>query len=283
MLTVAHAAYPGGMVRVLEVRVTPEQFAAQARGRSAAFTSAARSSAASGDVVGALACGWAADLATVQNVLADSILVAGEAPQRSYVQTVSSVVEGLDASWAPPEDDGRYSRGLAKVLQAARSALVRRLEPAVIAQLSDEWPDLSPLTDVEPPSIEQLELQVQARLGGSPVGVFVSERRGTAARVALRAARELDAGETQAAVGSAYHADMCALEAYLVSIAAQAGDRYLLTTRAEWDVVMEAIRGMRTLPSDFVPAVNAVRRTFLAALGEPHATRVQAMLPKVVP
>lgn len=271
------------MVRVLDVRVTPEQFAAQARSRAVAFTSAARSSAVSGDAVGALACGWAADLATVQSVLADSILVAGEAPQRSYFQTVSSVLEGLDASWSSPGDDGHHSRGLARILHGARSALVRSLEPAVIAQLSDEWPDLAPLTDVEPPSVDQLQEQIRTRLGGVQVADFVSERRTTAARLALQAARELDAGETQVAVGSAYRADMCALEAYLVSIAAQAGDRYLLTTRAEWDVVMEAIRGMRSLPSDFVPAVNAVRRTFLAALGEPHASRVQAMLPKVVP
>ena len=271
------------MVQVLGVQVTPEQFAAQARGRSTAFTSTALANAAAGDAVGALACGWAADLATVQGVLADSILVSGEAPQRSYFQTVAGVLEGLDAPWMPREDDGPNTQGLAKVLSEARSALVRTLEPAVVAQLSDEWPDLSPFADIEAPSIDQLQDQVRARLGGAHVGDFVSERRTTAARLALQAAREIDAGDIQAAVATSYRADMCALEGYLVSAAANAGDRYLLTMRAEWDVVIDRIREIRSLPSEYVPAVNAVRRTFLAALGEPHATRIQLSLPKVLP
>jgi hypothetical protein len=157
------------------------------------------------------------------------------------------------------------------------------LEPAVVAQLSDDWTDLAPLAGIAAPTVEQLEADMVRRLAGMDVQTFVSDRRATAAHVALTAAHELEQGKTQRAVESAYRADMLALEAYLVLIASKAADRYLLTARAEWDVVMGAIRGMTSLPSEFAEAVRTVRRTFLTALGEPHATRVQPILPNVVP
>lgn len=262
---------------VMDVHLTPEQFARQSREQSGAFSAAARASLAKDDRVGALASCWASDVATVQAVTATTILVSGEAPQRLYFQTAEGVTDSVRDSWLVPADG--YA-SIAALVKEGRSALARSLEAAIVGELSDEWMELADFEQLACPTVSELERACDARLGNREAREFVVVRKREASKLALSAVRSLDQGNVEAAVRGAYAAEMCALEAYLVQTAMETGDQYLLTTRAWWDVIAAAISQIPGLPHDFQGSVAMIRGAILSSLGEPAASRLRALLPR---
>lgn len=262
---------------MMDVHLTPEQFARQSREQSDAFRAAMRRSLGNNDPLGVLASGWAADVATVQAVTAASILVSGEAPQRLYFQTAEGVTDSVRDSWLVPPDG--YT-SVADLLKEGRSALARSLEPAIVGELSDQWMELADFERLACPTLSQLGKARHDRLGGRDARDFVVVRKREASELALRAVRSLEQGDVEVAVRGAYAADMCALEAFLVQSATESGDEYLLTTRAWWDVIAAAISAIPGLPNDFPGSVATIRATIVTCLGEPAASRLRAMLPR---
>ena len=268
------------MPEVIDVRLTPEQFVRQSREHARSLVAASRRNAAAGDAVGVLACGWVADVVTVQAVTANAVLISGEAPQRLYFQTASTVIGDVRETWTSEADGPGSMSGVAGVLKAGRSALARSLEPAIVGELTDEWMELSEFSSIPVPSMEELERARSERLGGLDVSDFVASRRRDASEWALQAARTKQSGDAAVAVREAYAADMYAFEAYLTKSAVETGDHLLLTVRAWWDVAAAAIAAIPGLPDDVDGAVGAIRRAIVTSIGEPSATRLLAALPR---
>jgi hypothetical protein len=264
---------------VIDVRLTPEEFAEQSRLQAASFGALCRRNAAVGDSIGVLACGWAADVATVQAITAEAILVSGEAPQRLYFQTAESITESTREAWSVAGDLEQFT-GVARVLKDGRSTLARSLEPAIVGQLSDAWMELAEFSDIPAPTIMDLSRARDERLGETDPRSFIAARRRESSHLALRAARSLAHGDVESAVREAYAADMYALDGYLVQTALATDDPYLLTVRAWWDLVTDAITRISDLPGDFAASVAVIRASIVTSMGEPAATRLIAVLPR---
>lgn len=256
----------------LPVSTTREEFALHAVQSAGILAPIARTYAESGNRVAALACAWYADVSTLQGALAGIVLATEAVPQRRYFQSAAAALTELGTPWLAAGER------LADALHAAREGVARAVDPAVTADLSDRWIDLSVYGDAKVPSLAECEAAVRARLGDVPVETFVRTRRQQAAQHALASAQARAAGDTQGAIHEAYVADMVTLEAYLVESARAAGDTFLLTVQPRWDLVSAQITQLAGLPEEPNAAVRSLRRAMTRALGPVEGARLQYWL-----
>ncbi len=232
---------------------------------------ASRRHAAQGDTAGALATALGSDMATLQALLWERINMAPRAPQRQLFQAAGALTETM-AGFADEQTPSWASA--ADLVLAARQRMTEAFDEALVAEAASRWSDVGFLSTFAAPTREDLDASLAQRTDGMPVSEFVLHRRSAAARTMLRARSSRVRGATSEAIAVAYESDFLSLEAYLAESAWLLGDRRLLTAIIRWDLVTHAVTELTRLPDGFVEAVDMVRGSMTAALGDADGARL---------
>ncbi|MDO8308347.1 MAG: hypothetical protein Q7V58_08325 [Actinomycetota bacterium] len=248
-----------------------EEFFSRRVADAGVLLEAARAHAAEGDIVSAMASALASDIATMQAVLWERINISPRSPQRQFFQAA----EALTGAVASLAVDGEAApASVADVISAERARVLSAVDDALAAEVAARWPDVDFLSAFPSPEGEDMAHSLSQRLEGMSLQAFVHERREAAERTMLEGQSARVRGATAEAIALAYEADFLALEAYLAESAALAGDPWLLTAIARWDLVVHAVGELAGLPEGFGDAVLTVRRAMTAALGDADGTRL---------
>ena len=261
----------------MAARATAEEFYSRCLGNVSTLTAASRRLAESGDAVQAVALAWGADIYGVQAVVWERLQVASSYPQRQFFRVAEALVaEMSEVAWSADSDGSA-----AGLLRSMRTRMLSACDPALREGVERAWGDESFLTAVPAPARGDFEAAVVQRTGGVRVGTFVTARR-TAAATAMGEAQALRIkGQTVPAIQGAYDADLLATEAYLVESAAAASDAFLLTVPIRWELATTAVATLPGLPEGFTAAVNRIRDTMAAALGDADGVRLRETFPRI--
>ena len=248
-----------------------EEFFSRRVADAGVLLEAARAHAAEGDIVSAMASALASDIATMQAVLWERINISPRSPQRQFFQAAEALTGAVAALAAEGE---AAAASVADVISAERSRVLSAVDDALADDIAARWPDVGFLATFPSPEGQAMADSLSRRLEGRSVQGFVHERRTAAERTMLEAQSARVRGATAEAIELAYEADFLALEAYLAESATLAGDPWLLTAIARWDLVVHAVGELASLPEGFGHAVLTVRRAMTAALGDADGTRL---------
>ena len=245
--------------------------------RARVLERASRRQAAAQDGVGALVLEWAADVAVVQAVLLERLVLEAQAPQRKYFGLIEKVAQSLRDIRLVNHDEVTA----ATVLGALRDRVYANVDREVARDIAGRVTDSAYLAGFAAPTAQEIGQIAGRRLQGLTPSAFVAQRKREAAELMVEAQSQRMRGDVARAIQAAYDSDFRSLEAYLVDSAVAAGDDGLLTVDARWELAAHAMGEVPGLPADFVGAVAAVRGALAVGLGEPDATRLAAMLPTV--
>lgn len=248
-----------------------DPFEAHCRWASDTWSAAADAHAAEGNAVGAFACAWSADLATIQGAVHARLRQDAGAPRRDYFAALQSCAQALRSL---PEQ----SASIAAALDEARTHMADSLSSLPGEPLALDFPDTGRLAATPFPAPQDLAAARGRALDGLTPEDFVVSRRSKAHALMVRAQSALLSGEHRDAIAVAYQSDMTALDAYLVSSAKAAGDTDLISVIARWELVSKRMAGIASLPLDFDDATRAIRAALSGALGEPDGSRMLSTL-----
>ncbi len=252
---------------------TAEEFYSQCLANAEVLDRSAHARARRGDSIGAVACAWGADIAIVQAVIWERILIASSNPLRQFYQVADIVVLAL----ADFDAEARKRKpGTAEhLIRAARARVQGAFDAALAADIAARWSDVSYLETV--PAFTEAEVQaaVEARLLGVSASEFIEHRRREAAAFMLEAQSRRVHGDTAGAIQAGYDSDFRSLDAYLIESAIAVGDEALLTVISRWELATRAVASLPALPPDFLAAVEVVRETLAGALGEADGSRLR--------
>lgn len=251
---------------------TAEEFYSQCLGNAQVLDRSARLRARDGDAVGAVACAWGSDLATVQALTWERILVASRNPQRQYYEVAEVVLAELRLEGSDDADE--HDTTAEQVLRAGRRRLLRTFDAALAKDVQNRWNEISYLSTVPAFSEAQLLDAVNTRLLGVTAAEFIEHRRREAAAAMLEAQARRVHGDTEGAIKAGYDSSFFSLDAYLVESAIAVGDTALLTVVCRWELATRAVAALTGLPADFMGALGVVRETLARALGEADGARM---------
>lgn len=250
---------------------TAEEFYSQCLANAQILERSARARAAGSDSIGAVACAWGADVAIVQAVIWERILIASRNPLRQFYEVADVVVTAL------VDDDGvnRPVSSAEHMVREARMRVARSFDASLARDIEARWPDVSYLADTPPFADVDVQAAVANRLLGVSAGEFIEHRRREAAAFMLEAQSRRVHGDMAGAIQAGYDSDFRSLDAYLIESAIAVGDTALLTVISRWELATRAVAGLPALPPDFLAAVEVVRETLGAALGEADGARLR--------
>lgn len=255
--------------------VTAESFYAELLTAMHGLSASSVHHASRGEVAEAVVMQIAADIANLELVAWERIVVTSTTPQVPLFDIASKIAQGMSAL-----DTGRLSgsANAAAAVRSVRETLMTTIEfdlgsEIVSRQLSTEHLDaLGMFDDAE------LHAALDRRLEGKAPGDFVASARAEAQR-ANQEARDLRLrGDTRAAIKAAYRADVHALDAYLVESALAVGDTSLLTVLIRRELAMAALERLGAVPDDYKAAVSQVRQTLMLSLGWADGERLARTL-----
>jgi len=231
---------------------------------------AARTRAAAGDALGAIACAWGADVSMAKAV-AWEYTASETSPSWRTLLTWANVIIGPRAL-----DDIDPSPGtIAAAVEGARRAFVASCEPALQRELAAAWMSVDHLVDLPMPTEDQVATAAADRLAGVSLPAFLAARR-TRTKSLLDSAREKRvSGDARGAIQDVYEADLSAVEAYLVESAHAVGDALLLSVITRWELVSHSIAAIPSLPSSVVEAVARLRTAMATSLGPADGMRLR--------
>lgn len=250
-------------------RATAEEFYDRLLASVSVLDASARRHARAQEAVPAIAAALGADVAVVQSVLWERLVIASSAPQRMYFQAGASLMHGLGATEV--ESSGTSA---VDALQAARQRMTTAFEPGQRAVLEQRWPDIGYLAELPAPTRGMVQAYTAACLSGLSPARFIAERQRQAREDMLAAQSFRIRNDIPKAIEAAYSSDFHSLEGYLVESALASGDDALLTFSMRRDLVDAAIADLPGLPSEFAQAADIVRRAFCGALNQSDADRL---------
>ena len=251
---------------------TAEEFYSQCLANAHVLERSARSRASSSDSIGAVACAWGADVAIVQAVIWERILIASRNPLRQFYEVADVVVTALTE-----EDDGvkRPVSSAEHMVRLARMRVAHAFDASLARDIEARWPDVTYLGAIPPFTDAEVQVAVANRLLGVSAGEFIEHRRREAAAFMLEAQSRRVHGDMAGAIQAGYDSDFRSLDAYLIESAIAVGDTALLTVISRWELATRAVAALAGLPPDFLAAVEVVRETLGAALGEADGARLR--------
>ena len=252
---------------------TAEEFYSLLIGNAQVLDRCAHERARADDPVGAVACAWSADMAIVQAVVWERILIASPHPGRQFFQLGEAIVAALAEGGS--ELSGWHGASAEHVVRAARARLLRAFEAPLARDVEAQLPVLAYLGALPAITEAQMGQAVSARLLGLPPGDFVADRRRAAQESMGEAHARLASGDTDGAIQIARDADLHSLDAYLVESAMAVGDDALLTVIARGELATAAVGAVAGLSHDFVAAMGVLRQAMTAALGEADGARLR--------
>lgn len=252
---------------------TAEEFYSQCLSNAQLLDRSARERAHGGDAIGAVACAWGSDVATMQAVIWERILVASRNPQRQFYQVAEVVVTAVRGD--APDDGPTLESTAEQLVRSARMRSLRAFDGGLAREVDGRWPEVSYLVSLPAFSEAQIEEAVNTRLLGENAADFVDHRRKEAAAAMLEAQARRVHGDTEGAIQAGYESDFHSLDAYLVESALAVGDAALMTVVTRWELATHAVAAIVALPRDFVAAMGVVRQAMADALGEADGARLR--------
>ncbi len=224
-----------------------------------------------GDISNAVLCTWAGDVATVQAVAWERIVVVTHSPQTPFFALGDRLARALRESLERGAGAFASARDL---IESMRSRMLEAVDEDLADDIGARFSSLDHLASFEAPTPDRLREACQARLGGLRAGIFIAQRRADAEERMRDALADRVRGDINGAISAAYEADMLTLEAYLVESALAIGDTALLTVQVRWDLAVAALTRLAGVPDDFGQAVSLVRQTLVASVGSGDGARL---------
>lgn len=250
---------------------TPELLYAETTARSTACRAVAETRAAEGDVVASVAATWAADVATVQAVLWERVMLASPDPDQQLADIAAAVGRALGGFAQEPQ----HATTAADAVRAARRGLSGAFDDAARSLIERRLPVLGHLEELPAPTSAEVADVAAQRLGGSSLDEVVAERSAEA-RACMAEVRALVAeGRSEQALALAWQADWATLEAYLLDAARAVGDDTLLSVDLRWSLAVRATDAITALPPDLGRAVALIRQHLVESLGAVEGERLR--------
>jgi hypothetical protein len=237
---------------------------------------ASRRLARDGSIIEALACQVSADLAVVQAVIWEQLIVLSRNATAQLLAQATpifqSMFDSLDRFSGDPVPVGA-------LLVRLRAEVVKAVQPGQASELTSRFAELDHFNSV--PAITEIELQqwrIQ-RVGMLSVDEYVRLRRAEAVQRMGVAQEHRVVGNTASAIAAAYESDMLALDAYLIESALACGDDHFFTAVVRWELAVESVSDLVGVPEGFHPAVSAIREVILSVLEGGDQLRMKVRFP----
>lgn len=254
-----------------------EEFHSRCMANSHVLQRRSREFAAVRDVVPAVLTMWAADVAMIEAVLWERIVMASSTPLREFFGAAEAFTAATSAHVVPLED----SATAAEIIQAVRAGARSGLPTEVVDAIDDTWPDIAFLRTLPAPRQPDFATYVSSSMGGrSPAGFVAAQRQEASARMNDAHSARVR-GDVASAIEMAFDADFHSLEAYLVESAEAAGDVAHGTVVSRYTLASAAVSEIPALPSDFAAAVAVLRTSMTDALGAADGDRLRQVLEAV--
>lgn len=219
--------------------------------------------AAAGDALMAMLLQWATDIAVLQSVAWERIVVVTHTPQTPLFALGDKLMRGFPQAQANEQDAHA-------LIERMREVTLAVVDDDLAGDVSARWADISYLQGLEPITGSVRE----RRMGEESPEAFL-EHRAVEAQARMQVASQARIrGDVVEAITAAYEADMLTFEAYLVESAIAIGDEELATVGVRWELASAALRALPQVPADVVGAVSLVRTTVVTALGQADGARL---------
>lgn len=250
---------------------TPEAMWGDAATKARVYADLSRRYASDGNAFAAVHAAWASDIANVQAVMWERIMVASPAPDEQFFAIARTVAKALAgyAHSAQPVGSAQTC------VEGARAGLAAAFDPTAGRLLAERFMALDHLAHLPSPQAADVIASAHARVGDGDAMMLSAQRKQVAAdsmAVAMGMYRE---GRDDDAMNQAWQSDWAAFEAYLLDAAVMIEDRALVTVDLRWALACDAIQQVPALPSAFVEAVNVIRDRLVAAAGPIEGARLR--------
>jgi hypothetical protein len=239
---------------------------------------ASRRLAGDGSVIEALACQVGSDLAVVQAVMWEQlIMLSSNATAQLLAQATpifQSVFDSLDRFSSETVPAG-------SLLIRLRTEVVKAVQPGQARELESRFAELDHFDAAH--TVTEIELQEwrNQRVGGLAVEEYVKLRRAEAVARMGHAQEHRVSGSTTSAISAAYESDMLALDAYLIESAMACGDVHFFTVVVRWELAVESVSALQGVPEGFHSAVTAIREVILSVLDGGDKQRMNVRFPEL--
>ena len=250
---------------------TPEAMWGDANAKARAYADLSRRWAAEGNALGAVHAAWASDIANVQAVMWERVMVASPNPDEQFFAIASTVARALSKYTTSAGEAGSAET----CVSAARRGLASAFDPAALSLLAERFTTLDHLVNLPHPVGSDVVACSRARVGDTDPVTLSARRKQDAAdcmTVAVAMHRE---GRDDDAMNQAWTSDWAAFEAYLLDAAIAVEDEALVTVDMRWALACGLIQAVPALPSAFEDAVAVIRERLLAAAGPVEGERLR--------
>lgn len=250
---------------------TPESMWGDANTKARAYADLSRRWAAEGNILGAVHAAWASDIANVQAVMWERVMVASPNPDEQFFAIASTVAKALSKYTMTAGEAGSAE----SCVSAARRGLASAFDQSALALLAERFTPLDHLVNLPHPVSGDVTACSRARVGDTDAASLSAQRKQDAAdcmTVAVAMHRE---GRDDDAMNQAWTSDWAAFEAYLLDAAVAVDDEALVTVDMRWALACDLIQAVPALPSAFGEAVGVIRDRLLAAAGPVEGERLR--------
>lgn len=259
----------------LSRQATPEVFFTETEHRVDTYHNLSVGYAQAGDSLMAVNSMWAADVATVQMIAWERVVIASPNPDKKFFEIASVVAVAL-SSYAV--STAGVFRSAQEAVESARKGLESAFDESFLKLLRVRYKSTAHLSNLPAPTPSDVAKGTVRRLGGLDPAQFVASRYAEARAAAVASQTAAASGDINGAIEQAYNSDMLAFEAYLVQTAVAVGDTGLLTVPLRLDIAGAYIAELPGLPYDLGDAVTAIRGALARAIGPAESKRFDTAL-----
>ena len=252
---------------------TPEMLYADTTLRKQAYADLSISYADGGYPYYAVMAQWMSDIATMQAVMWERVMIAHPDPQDTFVTIGATLTQAL-SEYGPLNGPATTAEDS---VRNARAAMATAFDDAAARAIDSQYLPLSHLAALPAPTDAESQAPRQARLGSHSAAALARHRRDHA-RASINLAQDhATQGDLNTALAHAWQADWATMEAYLLDSAEQIGDHSLISVDFRWAIAAQAVATLPGLPEDFTEAVAEIRDAMAKALGLVEGARLTAL------
>lgn len=233
--------------------------------------------ATNGDDLAAARAAWASDVCTIQAVSWDAVALADPHPEQMYFLIGSTVTQALSLY----ADTTHNPTDLYDAVKQARRGVAAAFEKDMLRRLRTRLAPLDHLIGLPVPTPDQIRTATTHYLGGRKPQEVIATNRAVAATHGGRANAAHHQGHTQVALNEMYASDMAAFTAYLIDASAVVGDVDMGLAQLRWQAACDRIAALKSLPTDYIAAVNTIRNTLTWVVGPAEGNRLDDYLETV--
>lgn len=252
--------------------ILPEAIWGDAAAKARDYATLSQRYAAAGRPLPAVHAAWASDIAQVQAVMWERVMVASPAPDEQFAAVAGAVGRALLRATQEPS---QACQSAADCVAFARQGLASAFDAAALKVLAERFAPLEHLAALPCPAPEDVAGSARQRVGDSDAATLAAQRKQVAADsmvVALGMYRE---GRDDDAMNQAWASDWAAFEAYLLDAAMAIEDEALVTVDLRWALACDLIQAVPALPSGFHDAISVIRDRLVAATGPVEGARLR--------